>query len=658
MERRVEPAVLLRDQRRQRLDVGRAELRVDPPLEELVDHRVGRPELLEDRRVGREAGLRLAALRQVQLEEQDLLELLGAAQVELVADVDVDLPLEPLDLAPELLVERGEGLAVEGDPDRLHPGQDRDQRQLDLAEQPVELRVGEAALERLPDGERRQRLETGPGGGRQLRRRRQDLVEVLGDDVGDRLAAQRRVQDVRGDLGVERDRRHLGVVVLAEPGDEDRLDLVADERQAERLDEVAQRGRGLGAIRGHDAAVRGGDRERERRPAPGSRVVGDERRTDEGLGGEPRAEVLDPVGAADLDPARVDDRRRERRGQVADRLDRGRLTVAIASGRGAAVASRRAWRVHRVEIEAELELAALGPRAGPGGAPAIRPADDPGRRHVAAVDHRLEAVRPLLGRLAGHRREALDQRPELVLAEQPDDRVAVVVAEPGRLEVDLDRQVADDSRQVATHEDLVDVLAELVTQLRGRDLVEPGEQRIQRAEVADQLRRGLLADAGHARDVVGRVALERLVVDHLVGPQPEPLVDLRDVVHHRVLDAGARRHQPDPRRDELEHVEVDGDDRRLEVVARVELLRDRPDDVVGLVALHLVDRDPERLDDLADLRELVAEVVRHLRPGRLVLRVLLVAERRARAGRTRPRGSRAGGPGGRAGRCSRSRMRR
>ena len=63
---------------------------------------------------------------------------------------------------------------------------------------------------------------------------------------------------------------------------------------------------------------------------------------------------------------------------------------------------------------------------------------------------------------------------------------------------------------------------------------------------------------------------------------------------------------------------------------RLELLRDRADDVVGLEARHLVDRDPERLDDLADLRELVAQVVRHPRARRLVLGVLLVAERRAR----------------------------
>ena len=90
----------------------------------------------------------------------------------------------------------------------------------------------------------------------------------------------------------------------------------------------------------------------------------------------------------------------------------------------------------------------------------------------------------------------------------------------------------------------------------------------------------------------------------------------------------------------------------------VELLGDGADDVVGLEPGHLVDRDPQRLHDLAHLRELVAQVVRHPLAGRLVLGVLLVPERGTRAGRTRPRGSRAGGPGGRAGRCSRSRTRR
>ena len=117
----MEPAVG-GDQRRQRLDVGRAQLRVDPPLEELVDHRVAPAQLLEHRRVGRVAGLRPLALRQVQLEEQDLLELLGAAEVELVPDVDVDLLLEPGDLRAELAVEDGQRLEVERDARRPPSG--------------------------------------------------------------------------------------------------------------------------------------------------------------------------------------------------------------------------------------------------------------------------------------------------------------------------------------------------------------------------------------------------------------------------------------------------------------------------------------------------------------------------------------------------------
>ena len=56
---------------------------------------------------------------------------------------------------------------------------------------------------------------------------------------------------------------------------------------------------------------------------------------------------------------------------------------------------------------------------------------------------------------------------------------------------------------------------------------------------------------------------------------------------------------------------------------------DRADDVVRLVARQLVDRDAQRLDHLADLRELVAQVVRHPLAGGLVLGVLLVAEGRA-----------------------------
>src|SRR3954452_9582166 len=78
----------------------------------------------------------------------------------------------------------------------------------------------------------------------------------------------------------------------------------------------------------------------------------------------------------------------------------------------------------------------------------------------------------------------------------------------------------------------------------------------------------------------------------------------------------------------MEHAEGDGHDRRLDV-ARLGLSNEGADHVVGLVALELVDRDPERLDDLAHLRELVAQVVRHPLASGLVFGVLLVAERGA-----------------------------
>ena len=99
VEGRVEPAVALGDEQRQSLDVGRPELRVEPPVEQLADHRMRRLELFEDRGVGRVAGLGPLALGQVQLVEEDLLELLGRAEIEVVADVEVDLRLQARHLA-------------------------------------------------------------------------------------------------------------------------------------------------------------------------------------------------------------------------------------------------------------------------------------------------------------------------------------------------------------------------------------------------------------------------------------------------------------------------------------------------------------------------------------------------------------------------------
>ena len=190
------------------------------------------------------------------------------------------------------------------------------------------------------------------------------------------------------------------------------------------------------------------------------------------------------------------------------------IAAASAAGRSSAgsngrSADRRCGPIGRrlpdgIEVQPQLELRAGLAAGAASGSPALGSPGDAGRGDVTALGDGSERLDPLLGRLARHRRQPLDQRPELVFAEQPDDGVAVVVGQPRRLEVDLDRQVAHDRRQLAPHEDLLAMVGQLVAQLLGRDLIDAREQRVEIAELADELGRGLLADTGYPRDVVGR----------------------------------------------------------------------------------------------------------------------------------------------------------
>jgi hypothetical protein len=145
----------------QGLDVRAPQLGVEPPVEQLAHRRVSRAQLLEDGRVGRVAGLRPLARGQIELVEEDLLQLLGAPEVELVAHVGVDLPLQAGQLGLELAVEGSEGDEVQGDAGRLHPGQDRDEGQLELREEAAEALLLEGSREGRADGQRGERLERG-----------------------------------------------------------------------------------------------------------------------------------------------------------------------------------------------------------------------------------------------------------------------------------------------------------------------------------------------------------------------------------------------------------------------------------------------------------------------------------------------------------------
>src|SRR5262249_61203264 len=97
---------------RQRVGVGRLELRDLPPVEDLARQLVALfGQVLERARPGRPlAGPGLGAARQTELAEQDVAELLGAARVERLAGKLLDLGLERARALRELAREAREHL--------------------------------------------------------------------------------------------------------------------------------------------------------------------------------------------------------------------------------------------------------------------------------------------------------------------------------------------------------------------------------------------------------------------------------------------------------------------------------------------------------------------------------------------------------------------
>ena len=95
-------------------------------------------------------------------------------------------------------------------------------------------------------------------------------------------------------------------------------------------------------------------------------------------------------------------------------------------------------------------------------------------------------------------------------------------------------------------------------------VVEAVVDAVERAELLEEADGGLLADAGHSGNVVGGVALERLVVEHLVGPQAVPLLHPCLVVDDRRRNAHAGRQQAHVVVYQLQPVEVAGHDHRVD----------------------------------------------------------------------------------------------
>ena len=230
----------------------------------------------------------------------------------------------------------------------------------------------------------------------------------------------------------------------------------------------------------------------------------------------------------------------------------------------------------------------------------------------------LPAFRQLGAQAFGH---APEQRGEFELAHEARQRLGVRLAHQRLGERHLDRHVGIEDHQRPRQPRLIGESDQAFAPLRLGDLRGAGKQRVEVAIFVDQQRRGLDPDAGHAWNVVGGVADQRLDLDDLRGRHAEALHHLvlaDHLVLHGVVHAHARAH-------ELHQVLVGGDDGHVGAGFQ-RLARIGGDDVVGLVALLLDAGDVERLHRVADQWELRDEVFGHVGAVRLVVFEQLVAE--------------------------------
>ena len=214
------------------------------------------------------------------------------------------------------------------------------------------------------------------------------------------------------------------------------------------------------------------------------------------------------------------------------------------------------------------------------------------------------------------------------LIEQDLDLVAVPLPLTELTGIDVERDVADQQRHLTVEEHPVARVAQVLALLRG-ELVEVREDPLEVAVGGDELRRRLLADAGHARQVVARVAAERGVLGVLAGGDPGALGDAGFVVEHVVGDAATVVEHLDVRVfDELVGVAIAGDDDDV-AAGGGGAGGERGDHVVGLDALDLQRGDAQRGDHFVDQRDLRHEQAGRFLAAGLVRVVEVVAERAA-----------------------------
>ena len=145
---------------------------------------------------------------------------------------------------------------------------------------------------------------------------------------------------------------------------------------------------------------------------------------------------------------------------------------------------------------------------------------------------------------------------------------------------------------------------------------------VERAVFHDELARALLADPGHALDVVDRVAHEREHVDDLLGRDTELLLHGSRVVPRAFV---ARVEHTQAVVHELVEVLVHRHDDDVEACGG-RLHGQRPDDVVGLIILGIQNGYAQRFAGGVNHRNLHGQLVGHRRAEGLVVRHDVIAK--------------------------------
>ncbi len=254
-----------------------------------------------------------------------------------------------------------------------------------------------------------------------------------------------------------------------------------------------------------------------------------------------------------------------------------------------------------------------------------------GQRHLACLhaDDLVDALGRGRAVLPQRLLQALERRAQLELAKGLAQARAVGLARDHPVEVDLHVHVAYRGGQLLGDARVVGVLGQVLLALGPGDRLDVGQHALQVPPLLEQLRRGLVADAGNPGDVVRGVALEPHEVRDQLGRDAVAVDHRFAVVDLGVGDPAPGGHHAHARLDQLKEIAVAGEHGHVDALL-ARLAGQRGDHVVGLVARHLHVLVAEGIDQRVHVRPLLGQQVGLLLAVPLVLLVDLLAPRHAR----------------------------